>query len=463
MSSYCRVAAGTLCVALLVMLPSGAAADAARVESLGGVGLFAEDPSFAFTNPSLIGIDSNRVWFSVGVTGGGGTLGFDPHGGASVSIKDTFTLGLALNRSPTLYGFGAALWPVALAYLPEGPGGPLEGADGPVETSEPLRFPLDLFLGFGDENSKTRFGMNFYYAGGSSRAWDIDDSDQDELQQESVVRTQTHLFNATLGLSGGTLADRIRPQVWARVGNLSSWQDTLATSETAPNSTDTVIDRVLALDRDLRVGAGFRVLLGDAASGLVVTPGLSYDFATGSFRFDDNMVSPDSRAEHATRETMAHDLMGGVGLTWRGDGLLVQGSVGVGLQVLQKIDSVEVADDEFQQTGTMTIDLRAPEVAIGAEYELLPVLVVRAGLRSSVIGGRSSNSVTQGVGEQGSPTDFAVSQSMQAAPVAVAVDATAGLGLVVKRFRMDAIVGGAFLGEGTPNLLSRVDMSFSFD
>ena len=445
------------------MLPSLAAADAARVESLGGVGLFTEDPSFVFTNPSLIGSHSNRVWFSLGVTGADGVVGVDPHGGAAVTIKDTFTLGVVLNRSPTLYGFGAALWPVAQAYLPDGPGGPLQGADGPVESSEPLRFPLDLFIGFGDENSKTRFGMNFYYAGGSSRVWDIDDADQDDLEQESITRTQTHLFNATFGLSGGTLADRKRPEVWLRVGNLSAWQDIVATTETAPNTTDTVLDRVLALDRDLRVGGGFRLALGNAAEGVVVTPGLSYDFATGAFRFDDNLISPDSPAENSSRDTMAHDLKAGVGVAWRGDGLLVQGSAAVGVQLLQQTDRLEVGDDEFQQTSTMTLDLRAPELAIGAEYELLPVLVIRAGIRSSVIGGRTIGTVTQGLGPQGNPTDFAVSQTMQSVPVAVAVAATGGLGLKVKRFRMDAIIGGSFLGEQTPSLLSRIDMSFSFD
>jgi len=196
---------------------------------------------------------------------------------------------------------------------------------------------------------------------------------------------------------------------------------------------------------------------------VVVTPGLSYDFATGSFRYDDNLVNPNSPAENSSRDTMAHDLKAGVGVTWRGDGLLVQASAAVGVQVLQQTDSIDVGADVFQQTGRTTIDLRAPELAIGAEYELLPVLVIRAGIRSSVIGGRSISTVTQGIGAQGNPTDFAVSQVMQSVPVAVAVDATAGLGLKVKRFRMDAIIGGSFLGEETPGLLSRVDMSFSFD
>jgi len=444
-------------------MPSVALADAARVQSLGGVSLFQEDSSFAFTNPSLIGNYSNRAWFSLGVTGGDGLVGIDPHGGAAVSIKDVLTLGVDLNRSPTLYGFDAAIWPVAQVYLPDGPGGPLQGAAGPVEQSEPLRFPLDLFIGVGDENSKFRFGMNFYYAGGSSRVWDIDDSDQDDLQQESVVRTQTHLFNATLGVSGGTAADRVRPEGWLRVGNLSSWSDAVATTETAPNTTDTVVDTVLALDRDLRVGGGFRVLVGNAAEGLVVTPGVRYDFATGAFRYDDNLVSPNSAAETASRDATAHDIKAGLGLTWRGDGLLIQGSAAFGLRVLQQTDSLEAGDDEFLTTSTVTYDLAAPELSIGAEYELLPVLVVRAGLRSSVVGGRSSSEVTEAIGSQESPTEFAVTQTMQSSPVAVAVDATAGLGLKVKRFRLDAIIGGAFLGEETPNLLSRVDMSFSFD
>ena len=463
----------------LVLIPSLALADAARVQSMGGVSLFQEDSSLVFTNPSLIGNYSNRAWFSLGVTGGDGLVGIDPHGGAAVSIpirieylgdlkeelvvKGVVTLGVVLNRSPSLYGFDAAIWPVAEVYLPDGPGGPLQGAAGPVEQSEPLRFPLDLFVGFGDQNSKFRFGMNFYYAGGSSRVWDIDDSDQDDLQQETIVRTQSHLFNATLGFSGGTRADRVRPEAWFRVGNLASWHDAVSTTEIAPDDTDTLVDTVLALDRDLRLGGGFRILLGNAEEGLVVSPGVSYDFATGAFRFDDNLVTPNSADEHASRAAMAHDLKAGLGLSWRGDGLLVQGSEAFGMRVLQQTDIREAGEDEFLTTATVTYDLAAPELSIGAEYELLPVLVVRAGLRSSVVGGRSSSEVTQAIGSQDSPTEFAVTQTMASAPVAVAVDATAGLGLKVKRFRLDAIIGGAFLGEETPNLLSRVDMSFSFD
>jgi hypothetical protein len=461
--SHSRVAFCSVAFGLFFLVPNLAAADAARVEALGGVALFTEDSSFAFTNPADIGVFSNRAWFSLGLTGSGGVVGVDPHGGAAVTIKEVFTLGVALNRSPTLYGFDAALWPVALAYMPDGPGGPLGGADGPTETSEALRFPLDLFVGFGDESSKTRFGMNFYYAGGSSRVWDIDDSDQDDLEQSTVVGSQTHLFNATLGLSRGTRADRTRPEVWLRVGNLTSWRDSVSTVETSSGDADTVIDQVLALDRDLRVGGGARVKIGDASEGLVVSPGLTYDIAFGTFRYDDNLISPNSRAERSARDTVAHDLRAGVGLAWRGDGLLVQGSISAVMRLLQTVDAVDVGDGQFQQTTTKVWDVSLPELALGAEYEVLPWLLVRGGMRSSVVGGLNITSENRGVGPAESPVDFAASQDIQSAPVSVAVDATGGVGLRIKRFSLDAIVGGIFVGDGPPNLLSRVDISFSFD
>ena len=460
--SHFRAAVGSLFCGLMLSIPSVAVADAARVDSLGGVPLFTEDSSFAFTNPAEIGASSNRVWFSLGLAGSAGVLGVDPHGGVAVTIKEVVTLGLALNRSPNLYGFGAAMWPVALAYMPDGPGGPLQGADGPSETSESLRFPLDLFVGFGDESSKTRFGMNFYYAGGTSRIWDIDDTDQDELEQSTIINAQTHLFNATLGLSRGTVADRTRPELWLRIGNLTSWHDTLRTVETA-SSTDSVVDQVLAVDRDLRVGGGARVKIGNASEGLVVSPGLTYDVAFGSFRYDDNLISPDSAAERSARATTAHDLRAGVGLAWRGDGLLVQGSAAAVVRLLQTVDAIDVGDGQFHQTRTNAWQVSLPEIAIGAEYEILPWLLVRGGLRSSVVGGRNITSQNQGIGPADSSVDFAASQNLQSSPVSVAVDATAGLGLRVKRFSLDAIIGGIFVGEGPPNLLSRVDMSFSFD
>lgn len=461
--SNLRAIWGSVFFTLLVLAPNLAAADAARVESLGGVSLFTEDASFVFTNPAEIGAFSNRVWFSLGMTGSEGVVGVDPHGGAAVTIKEVFTLGVALNRSPALYGFDAAIWPVALAYMPDGPGGPLQGPDGPSQTSESLRFPLDVFFGFGDESSKTRFGMNFYYAGGSSRVWDLDDSDQDDLETSTVSGAQTHLFNATLGLSMGTRADRTRPEVWLRVGNLTAWQDTLSTVETAPNTTESIIDQVLALERDVRVGGGFRVKLGNATEGLVVSPALTYDAAFGSFRYDDNLISPDSRAERSARDAIAHEARAGVGLAWRGDGLLVQGSASVLMRLLQTVDVIDVGDDQFQQTTTRNWDLSLPELSIGAEYELLPWLLVRGGLRSSVVGGRNIVSQNQGTGAADSPVDFAASQDIQSSPVSVAVDASGGIGLRIKRFALDAIIGGIFVGEGPPNLLSRVDMSFSFD
>ena len=311
---------------VLFLLPASSLAGVSRVEGLGGIDLFTEDASNVFLNPAHAGAYADSAWFSLGVSGKGDVLGVDPHGGASVRIKDTVTLGLALNRSPLLYGFNNALWPVVEQYIEGGPGGVLSGPDGPAEQSAPLRFPVDFVFGVGDAFSKVRFGANLYYAFGVERDWVIDDSDQDDLESQIVVNRQTHLVNATLGLAIGTKADRARPEFWFRLGNLSAWQDELSTTETSDGETDTNVDRILALDQALRVGGGFRIHLGDSEAGVVVTPGLRYDISSGSYRFDDNLVSPDSVAEKATRDSMAHHLRLGSGLAWRGGGLLVQGT-----------------------------------------------------------------------------------------------------------------------------------------
>ena len=51
------------------------------------------------------------------------------------------------------------------------------------------------------------------------------------------------------------------------------------------------------------------------------------------------------------------------------------------------------------------------------------------------------------------------------APVAATLSATGGIGLHVKRFQADLIVGSLFVGSttGTPNLFTRVDLAFDFD
>ena len=69
---------------------SSALAQDGRVQALGGMGLFTEDASNVFTNPSLAGVHSNRVFFSLGLSGNGQALGIEPHGGGFVTLKDTF-------------------------------------------------------------------------------------------------------------------------------------------------------------------------------------------------------------------------------------------------------------------------------------------------------------------------------------------------------------------------------------
>ncbi|HCP47743.1 MAG TPA: hypothetical protein DIU15_17010, partial [Deltaproteobacteria bacterium] len=201
-----------LVVSCLVSLsmPTSASSAGARLQSLGGVDLLQEDSTNIFFNPGLLGQYSNRTWFSLGVTGADGVLGMDPTGGVAVRIKNVVSLGLALNRSPNLYGMDAAVWPALHAYMPDGPGGLLVGPAGPEVATAPLRFPLDFFVASGDAYSKFRMGVNVYYAFGSQRDWDIDDSDQDELESVSITKAQTHLINATLGFTGGTIADKTR-------------------------------------------------------------------------------------------------------------------------------------------------------------------------------------------------------------------------------------------------------------
>ncbi|MBJ95024.1 MAG: hypothetical protein CMP23_11210 [Rickettsiales bacterium] len=453
-----------LVVLLGGLCPSLAQADAARVQGLGGARLFTEDPSFVFTNPAQLGEHGNRLWFSLGITGGEGALGLDPHGGGAVRIKEVVSLGVALNRSPLLYGFDAAIWPVTLAYMPEGPGGPLEGPEVSSDSSAPLRFPLDLLLSFGDSSSKLRFGLNFYYAGGRSRSWDIDDSDQDDLEQSDRVDLQTHLFNVTLGLSGGTRADRRRGELWLRVGNMSSWRDALSTVESSEGVVDSVLDQILTMDRNLRLGLGGRLKLGDGGQGLLVSPAFSYDLALGDFRFEDNLVVPSSRAENSERQVRAHDARLGVGVSYRRQGLLVQGSLAARLALTEFTDLIDLGLGDYQRNARQAWDLRLPELSLGAEYELLPWLLIRAGMRSSVVGGISLSSLNQGVGAPDASVDFSASQELSAAPAEVHMDASFGLGFRHKGFALDAILGGLFLGEGVaPQLLSRVDMSFSFD
>ncbi len=288
-----------LTLLFLLLLPSAAHADTARLQALGDAGLFTEDSSNVFTNPAQMARYSNRAWFSLGVEvpsftpEGVATTRVSPLGGGAVRIKKVVTLGIVLNRDPQLYGFGNALWPVLTQYMPQGPGGLLSGPSGPAETTAPLAFPLDFFFAAGDQYSPLRVGVGVYYAGGSTRDWGIDDNDRDDLEDVLIVRKETHLFNVSVGIAGGSMADRVRPEGWVRVGFASAWHDEQGDFETSSSETEPTVDRILSMDRDLRVGGGFRVHVGDAERGILVSPGFQYDFANGAYRFDDNLVNPD--------------------------------------------------------------------------------------------------------------------------------------------------------------------------
>ena len=459
--------AATALILVLTLAPASFAQDA-RLESLGGVDLLIEDASNVFTNPALAGVYNNRAFFSLGIDAAGSSVGFDPHGGGFVTIKDMVTLGLVLNRSPLNYGFDRAIWPVVNEYIPGGPGGILEGPDGPAEETAPLRFPADIFVAVGNPWSKMRLGLNVYYAGGAERDWALDDSDQDDLEEGLIGKRQSHLFSTTIGLSGGSLADRTRAEGWVRVSLLSAWYDEQGFVEvTSGEEPEPTVDRVVALDRDLRIGGGVRFHIGDVEQGFVVSPGIEYDHAFGVFRFDDNLVAPDAGAENAQRNVTAHDGRLGLGIAWRGDGLLINGTASLVVRSIQTIDTLEV-DEGIEQYTTGTVDMAIPEISIGAEYRVLPVLLVRAGIRSTVVGGRTIDSARSAVGEASDPFETDVVQNVAVAPVHANFAATGGIGLEVKRFRADAIVGGLFLGGGNVmtgsgmSFFSRIDLGFDF-
>lgn len=450
----------------VLAVPGIASADRARVQSLGGVDLLIEDDSDIFLNPAHIGAYSNRAWFSLGVTGAGGTLGFDPHGGGAVRIRDVFNLGIVLNRSPQAYGFGNALWPVANAYIAGGPGGTLSGPDGPSEVTAPLRFPVDLFVGYGNRDTAFRAGVNLYYASGASRVWELEDNDQDGLENHGVVKTQTHLFNATFGVAVGRTTDRVRPEGWLRVGNMAAWSDEQSfRNATSTFEGDPVVDRIVSMDRDLRIGGGVRVPIGDATAlrGVVVTPALRYDVAFGSFRFDDNLVNPDSDAEQALRAATAHHVRLGVGVAGRADDLLVVGTASVVGSFLTVTDTLIADVGMVDEVSAETADLAIPEVSIGAEYRVLPVLLIRAGLRSTVGGGRTIMTNKTFSGAEADPFQDSVTQVIVPQALGVAFEANGGIGLHVRRFALDATLGGLFLGQAGSSFFSRIDLSFSFD
>ncbi|MCO4769326.1 MAG: hypothetical protein KDA24_04795 [Deltaproteobacteria bacterium] len=448
----------------LLAVPSTASADRARVQSLGGIDLVIEDDSNIYFNPAHIGAYSNRAWFSLGVTGSGGAVGFDPMGGGAVQIKRVFNLGVVLNRSPLQYGFDAALWPVLEAYIPGGFGGVLSGPEGPSETTAPLRFPVDLFVGYGNKDTPVRVGLNVYYAGGANRDYSLDDDNQDGLENTTVEKIQSHLLNVTVGVAGGRTTDRVRPEGWIRMGLGSAWSDRQSFREETTGATPTV-DRILSLDRDLRVGVGGRVHIGDPSSlrGIVVSPSLRYDIAGGAMRFDDNLVNPDSDAEEMIRRAMAHAIQVGVGVAGRVDDLRVIGAIALNIDNLNVFDQVNGQGPDIEQTRTDNWDFSLPDLSVGAEYHVLPPLVVRAGVRSTLVAGRTIELEQNFEGSEEDPFQLDANQSIRTKPASMGFEANGGIGLRVRRFSLDATLGGLFLGQGQASFLSRVDMSFSFD
>ncbi len=450
--------------AALLLTPALATAQEARLEAMAGNGLLVEDESNLFLNPALSAVHANRVFFSLGVTRAGGVLGFDPHGGGFVRLTDEVTLGVVLNRSPNSYGFDHAFMPVLGAYMPEGPGGPIGGPDGPTEISAPLRFPADVFLSFGNPWSKLRLGFNLYYAGGAARTYELSDTDQDGLEESLVAKAQTHVISGTVGLSGGSLADRLRGEGWLRVTYATAWSDQTGEFEVAGGEPEPTVDRIVSMDRDMRLGGGARFHIGDVEQGLVVSPGIEYDHAFGVFRFDDNLVAdPDDDAENAQRNASANYARAGVGVTYRKDGLQLSGTAALQVQNLQVIDTVSISGG-IEQVTTNDVNLALPRLSIGAEYRALPWLLVRGGIASAVVGGRDISSVLNAEGDADDPFETEVVQTIVPSDVAVSLTASTGVGVELKMFRADIIVGGLFLpGVPEPNLFTRADLTFRWE
>ncbi len=449
-----------ICVAaalLLTALPAPASADGARVQALGGVDLLIEDSSDIFTNPGLIGRYTNRVWVSLGITGGGGTLGFAPLGGGAVRLGQSFDLGVVLNRSPQAYDFGNALWPVASLYLPNGPGGPLGAPDSPPESSAPLRFPVDLFFGFGRDEAPARAGLNIYYAAGAVKTSTIEYDETTE--SERFVNQQTHLVNVTFGVAGNQ-RERVRPEGWLRIGDLTaSSKRKQVVGSTALQDGEVLEDRFMALDADVRAGGGFRLHIGDreAHRGVVVSPGLQYDFAIGWFHFRDEFDSSDS--ERTVHAPAAHHLRAGLGVNARLNDLRLVGTLSVVAQELRERRTQ--ARDGYEERDS-TLDITVPDLSVGAEYRVLPALLVRAGLRTAIVGGRRVSSTTRFEEAGTELVEVRETGTATPLPATVGVEAHGGLALELRRFTLDVTAGGAFLGEPGAAFFGRMDLSFDF-
>ncbi len=442
---------------LLAVLPATASADRARVEALGAVDLLIEDSSDLFTNPALLGRYSDRVWISLGVTGNGGSFGFDPMGGAAIRVTDGFDLGVALNRNPTSYDFGNALWPVATVYLPDGPGGAFALPGAPAEGTAPLRFPVDVFFGFGRAQAAVRGGLNIYYAGGEVR---LQDTDISETSEDVVDLTrQSHLVNVTFGLAARD-TDFVRPEVWLRVGNLSSRAAReQVVGRTALQEGERIDRWSLALSADVRGGGGVRVHIGDPLDprGVVLSPAVQYDGAIGWYSYNDDNLSGD--AERTTWAPSAHHLRGGLGVAVRLNELRIVGTASVVAEELRVRQTQARAGYQIRDS---KVELSLPELSLGAEYRVRPALLLRAGLRSAVVGGRAVHTTT--LFEEAGTELVQVNQDRVTTPkaAAIGVEAHGGVALQVRRMTLDVTAGGAFLGQAGAAYFGRMDLSFAF-
>jgi len=444
---------------LLLALPATASADRARAQSLGGVGLLMEDSSNLFTNPGLIGRYSDRAWFSLGVVGAGADATFTPHGGAAVTIGRVVDLGVVLNRSPQAYDFGNALWPAGTLYLPAGPGGLIQIPNAPTEPTAPLRFPIDLFVGFGQRDRGARVGINLYYAGGVLKTEDTTFDPESPLDDVTLAESQSHLASLSIGVAAPTDL-RVRPEAWIRGSFLAvtSVQRTVIGQSTFVEG-ETTVDRATNLDSDVRVGAGVRVHIGDptALRGVVWTPAAQYDVAPSWYHFNDEHEQND--AERVSHQPTAHDLRLGLGVAARLEDLRILGSASFTLQDLR----VRHVND---REGTLVVDRREdvglPEVTLGAEYRLRPFLLVRGGLRTSLVGGRTAQSTTFFDEDVEGPVELrSFGASAPRVPI-LALEAHGGVGIEVRRMTLDATLGGLLLGADGMALIGRMDLGFHF-
>ena len=133
------------------------------------------------------------------------------------------------------------------------------------------------------------------------------------------------------------------------------------------------------------------------------------------------------------------------------------------IDVLNVFDQTNGSGSDVDQVTSDAWDLAVPDLSIGAEYNILPALIVRGGIRSTVGAGRAITTNKTFEGPEDDAFQLDVNQTIANRPVALGFEANGGVGIRVRRFSLDATLGGLFFGQGQASFLSRVDMSFSFD